>query len=56
MWTQDGFAAYMDELGFEVLSNTTCKDYNDKYMAPLGRKMKSDKIASAERFVVARFR
>ena len=55
-WTQEDFRQYMDELGYEVLENTTCSDYNESYMVPLGRAMRSEEITSVERFVVARIR
>ena len=54
MWAEEAFRQDLDAIGYEVLSNTTCKDYNDSWLAPLGRSMKPEEITSAERFVVAR--
>ncbi|MCH2108250.1 MAG: SAM-dependent methyltransferase [Polyangiaceae bacterium] len=55
-WTEPDFKEFMDKLGFDVLENTTCKDYNVAYMRPLGREMTPAKMTSAERFVTARLR
>ena len=53
-WTQSEFTDYMKDLGYEVLENTTCGDYNESYMVPLGRGMRPEETTSIERFVVAR--
>jgi O-methyltransferase involved in polyketide biosynthesis len=54
-WTPlSGFEEWMNHLGFEVLEDSTTKDYNEKYMAPLGRRMDLNSIVSAERYVVAK--
>ncbi|CAB9500361.1 Exhibits S-adenosyl-L-methionine-dependent methyltransferase activity (By similarity) [Seminavis robusta] len=53
-WTQEGFADFLKECGYQVVSDTTCKDYNDKYLAPLGRKLDEKDIINLERLVVAK--
>lgn len=55
-WTEPGFAAFMADLGFDVLENSTARDYNESYMVPLGRGMAPEETTSVERFVVARLR
>jgi O-methyltransferase involved in polyketide biosynthesis len=53
-WTQVEFATFLKELGYQVESDTTAKDYNDSYLEPLGRRMKEEEILNMERFVVAK--
>ena len=53
-WTEEGFEEWMKNLGYEVMEDTTTKDYNEAYMAPLDRRMEPESIVSVERYVVAR--
>lgn len=53
-WTKDNFQSWMKDLGYEVIEDTTAKDYNKRYMTPLGREMKPEEITSVERYVTAR--
>jgi len=53
-WSRSGFETFLQELGYQVLYDTTARDYNDKYMSPLGRQMKAEDVLSVERFVVAK--
>ena len=53
-WTKEGFEEWMKNLGYEVMENTTTKDYNEKYMEPLDRRMEPESIVSVERYVVAK--
>ena len=52
-WTQSEFKEFLSHLGFDVIENTTAKDYNELYMKPIGRSMDENQICSVERFVVA---
>jgi len=53
-WTQEGFEEWMKNLGYEVMENTTTKDYNEIFMTPLDRRMDPESIVSVERYVVAK--
>lgn len=53
-WTKEDFCAFMNDIGYSVLEDTTTRDYNTTYMAPLGREMKPQDICSVERYVVAK--
>ena len=52
-WTQEEFAVFLKECGYKVESDTTDKDYNTKYLEPVGRKLETE-FLSMERFVVAK--
>ena len=54
-WSQSEFKEFMNECGYEVLSDTTTKDYHDEYLGSLEvRKMDPNDILSIERFVCAK--
>jgi O-methyltransferase involved in polyketide biosynthesis len=53
-WYPEEFQSFLKDLGYQVLSDTTTKDYNEKYLIPLGRGMQEDEIPCIERFVVAK--
>lgn len=53
-WTPDGFAKFMKELGYEVLSDTTQGDYNETYLKEVGRQLAEEDLLNMERFVIAK--
>jgi len=52
-WTPQGFQTFLEDLGFHVVSDTTTRDYREKYMVPLGREVDEREMWALERFVVA---
>lgn len=52
-WTAQGFKSFLDELGYEVMSDSIISDLSDKYLAPLNRSLDSNEILSIERYVTA---
>lgn len=53
-WTKPGIDAFLNECGYQLLSDTDVKDYNDKYLEPVGRKLEDKDLLTMERFVVAK--
>lgn len=52
-WTRDGFKSFLQDMGYEIVSDTTASNYNDEYLVPLDRGQKPEEMLSMERFVVA---
>jgi len=52
-WTVAGFEKFLKPLGFQVVSDTTLNELNEKYLKPLGRDLKEHEILSLERYVAA---
>ena len=55
-WSPTSIKSFLHGLEYDVISDTTAKDYNDVYLEPLGRKVKDNEIPAMERFVVAKNR
>jgi len=52
-WNPEQFQHFLEDLGYNVVSDTTVKELHDEYLMPLNRGLKDDEILSFERFVVA---
>lgn len=56
-WDTISFAAFLEENGYETVSDTTQGDYNGTYLKDAGRMLKNENdLLNMERFVVARIR
>ena len=54
-WGQEEFAAFLKECGrYDVISDTTTRDYNESYLGAVGRKLEEKDVVSIERFVMAK--
>jgi methyltransferase (TIGR00027 family) len=52
-WSPEEFAAFLKECGYDVISDTTTRDYNESYLGAMGRKLEEKDVVSIERFVMA---
>jgi len=52
-WTVSGFESFLKPLGYQVISDTTMSELNEKYLKPLGRDLQEDEILALERYVAA---
>ena len=53
-FTPDEFELFLQECGYQVLSDTTLSDYNEEYLGLVGRKLSEEEMLCMERFVVAK--
>jgi len=47
------FKSFLDNLGYEVVLDSTVEELSDKYLAPLNRSLDKNEILSVERYVLA---
>ena len=53
-WSPDSFASFLKECGFQVLSDVSVEELNEKYLVPRNRGLKEDEKLELERYVVAK--
>lgn len=53
-WTSAEFGEFLEDCGYEVVSDTTQEDYNETYLKDVGRQLEEKDLLSMERFVVAK--
>jgi len=52
-WSPASFRSFLSECGYEVVSDVTVAELNERYLVPKHRGLAKDKLASLERYVVA---
>jgi methyltransferase (TIGR00027 family) len=52
-WSPESFASFLNECGYEVVSDVSAPELNEKYLVPRHRGQERDELPSLERYVVA---
>ena len=52
-WSPESFASFLNECGYEVVSDVSAPELNEKYLLPRNRGREKHELPSLERYVVA---